>query len=171
MKNLMKGLVVVLLLSLVLAACSGSEEQEEIISYHNDLIEYNDEVLGEIEGIIQQAATATTIEENYEMQKDLPDLVGKMVTNLESKDPESEAVKDYHDLRKKQITAWHEAMKLEVDILGQLANGEMTEEEAAEASTEVDELMVEFDELTQEVENKIIEFEEEYDIEFEEGDV
>ncbi|MFD2638740.1 hypothetical protein [Piscibacillus salipiscarius] len=171
MKNLMKGSVLVLLLSLVLAACSGSEEQEEIISYHNDLTEFNDEVLNEIEEVLQQTETAATVEESYEIQKELPDLVGKMLTNLESKDPESESVKEYHDLRKKQITAWHEAMKLEVDILGQLANGEMTEEEANEASKEIDKLMVEFDELTQEVENKIVEFEEEYDIEFEEEEI
>ncbi|WP_175614758.1 hypothetical protein [Piscibacillus halophilus] len=170
MKKLFQSLLPVLMVPIFLVACGESDEGKELRNYHNDFMDYTQERMDEINIIAQEASTATSVEEMYEIQgEDLPVLAGEMLEYVESQEPETEVVQEYHELRKKQIEKWNEAITVELDALEQLVNGEISEDEATEISMEAQVLFGEFEQLTQEADEKLQELAEEYNIELEES--
>jgi hypothetical protein len=159
-----KILFIGLLLILVLAACGTSKEGEELAAYHNSYVENVNTLADKVNMEVQKSFATESPQETYELQKEnvLP-LIAEVRKYIESKKPESEPVKELHELRLKQLAAWEEAFTLQYQALEQTV-AEASEEEVSELLKESDQKLVEAAELGKEADDRLLELAKEHNV-------
>src|SRR5690625_607803 len=152
-------------LMVIVSACS-SPEAEEVLNYHNDMVDDMNPKLDQIEGLYGEMETVETEEEAVEIHTDkiLP-LIAEIKEFFDSQDPKEDATKEYHKLRSKSIESLSESVQMENDIFVQLLSDEMDEDELMALMEEADEKSTEAVDQDEEANKKWEEISEEFDFE------
>ncbi|GEN44514.1 hypothetical protein [Alkalibacillus haloalkaliphilus] len=160
-KVLLTGLIMVALL----VACTMPPEAQELVDYHNDIIDFTEEKGEEMDEIDSQM-TNMSLEEAYELQLDemLP-IADEILEYVNAQSPESDIVVEYHDMRSAFVEKWYEAVYEELDVYGQFINDEITEDEFNMLLSDVEAMYIESAQLLEEAEDRLADFVEEYDLE------
>ncbi|ALX47198.1 hypothetical protein [Lentibacillus amyloliquefaciens] len=149
---------------LVLAACS-SAEAEELVDYHNGYVENVNSKLIDINTLNEKSSSSASFEEAYDVQKnELLPIVNEIKDYIDSQDPESETVKEYHSMRADQVETWYEAFQMKFDVLEKMVKESISEEEANEIIMEADEKFVEAGEKAQKADQKMESLAEEHNL-------
>src|SRR5690625_7442897 len=103
-------------LMVIVSACS-SPEAEEVLNYHNDMVDDMNPKLDQIEGLYGEMETVETEEEAVEIHTDkiLP-LIAEIKEFFDSQDPNEDATKEYHKVTSKSIDLLRESDTLEHDF-------------------------------------------------------
>lgn len=102
---------------LLLAACA-SAESEELADYHNGYVENVNSKLTKIDTLNEKSLSSASFEEAYTVQKnELFPIVNEIKDYMDSQEPESKVVKEYHSLRADQVDAWYDAFQMKYDVL------------------------------------------------------
>lgn len=169
------GLISILLL-MVLAACSSPEE-EELLDYHNDIVDKVKPKLDEIEELsndmYNEISMAETDEEVYNVLNDFYDTFTDEIIPLteevqefyDSQELETEDAQEYHEMRKDAATKLNEAISIEHETYGKLLEDEITEDEFFMELVESEEMAEEAIEIDNEADEKWDELSDEYDFE------
>ncbi|MEN2467393.1 hypothetical protein [Ornithinibacillus sp. FSL M8-0202] len=157
-------LIVILVLLTFLVACNTSPEAEELAAYHNDYVENVNSLASQVDIEVQKSFATETPEETLDLQtKNVLPLISSIKEHIESQNPESEAVKELHNLRLNQLSAWEEAFNLQYQALEKTVNEE-EEEEVTELLQQSDEKLLETAQYGQEADNKLRELAEKYNV-------
>lgn len=149
------------------AACSSAEE-DEVLDYHNDLVDELNPKMDEIDALYNEMSTAATDEEVDEIFQDkMIPLTEEVQTffDEQEKELETDVAKDYHEMRKNAAMKLNEAITLEYETIEQIIAGELEENEIMEAIEESENMANEALELDAEAEEKWEELSDEYDFE------
>jgi hypothetical protein len=159
-----KFIPIFLFLILSLAACGPSLEAEEIAKYHNDYVENVNTLATQVDEQIQKSFATESPKETYELQTEnvLP-LIDEIKKYIETQKPQSDEVKELHDLRLKQLSAWEEAFQFQYQALEKTI-AEASEEEVSELLKESDQKLLEAAELGQKADSKLMDLAEEHDV-------
>src|SRR5690625_8008754 len=86
-------------LMVIVSACS-SPEAEEVLNYHNDMVDDMNPKLDQIEGLYGEMETVETEEEAVEIHTDkiLP-LIAELKDSFDQQDQKEEEPKKYHNRR------------------------------------------------------------------------
>ncbi|GGA65561.1 hypothetical protein [Ornithinibacillus halotolerans] len=164
MKKLMlvlTGIAVIFLLG----ACS-SPESDEVLEYHNDLVDYINPKLDEIPELYNKMAVAETDEEAMDIfENELQPLVADMKDYLDSQSLEHDVAKKYHNLNVELVNAMSDVLAKEKEFLDALLDPEVSEEVLVTLETELTELDNIVIEKEQEVSDHWDSLVEEYDFE------
>lgn len=149
---------------LILTSCSTSPEAEEIAKYHNDYVENVNSLATQVDEQIQKSFATESPQETYDLQTEnvLP-LIDEIKKYIEDMQPESGEVKELHEMRLKQLSAWEEAFKLQYQALEKTV-AEESEEEVSKLLKESDQKLLEAAELGQQADNKLVKLAEEHDV-------
>ncbi|MBY7143987.1 hypothetical protein KFZ56_13220 [Virgibacillus sp. NKC19-3] len=148
-------------------ACS-SAEGDELVDYQNGYVENVVNKTEEVDQKFQESLEAQTMEEMIEMQEnEVMPMVSEIGEYIDDQEPETDDVKEYHDMRAEEMSIWEEAFDLRFEALEKMANNE-SDQEVDELIAQSDEKLDESDEIGMEVEQKLGELVEEYNLEFEE---
>jgi Tfp pilus assembly protein PilP len=152
----MKRTLIVLIISilLLLVGCSSSEG-EELVNYHKNYVENVNTIAEKVDVELQKSFLTETPEETYELQtKNVKPLIIEIKEYIESQKPESEPVKELHELRLKQLGAWEEAFNLQYQALEKTIES-ASEEEVSEILLKSDQKIAEAAELGQKADEKM----------------
>ncbi|GEL76475.1 hypothetical protein [Tenuibacillus multivorans] len=166
MKKLLGFLVI---MGVVLLGACSSPEADEIIEYQNSYVEFINPLSVEIDEVLQKINMAATAGEAYEIQEnELVPIAEDIKDFIDSKNPESDVVKEYHAIIEGQLNNWYDGIMMEYETMGQFINGEITEAEAQELYAQASEKYMAANEYEQEALDKMDELAQEYNIEEEE---
>ncbi|TFJ91288.1 hypothetical protein [Lentibacillus salicampi] len=153
---------------LLLAACA-SAEAEELVDYHNGYVENVNGKLMEIDTLNEKSLSSASYEDALNVQEnELMPLVNDIKDYMDSQEPESDVVKEYHSLRADQVDTWYEAFQMKFDVLKKMVNQSISEEEANEVIMEADEKYMEAGEKAQMADQKMEDLADEHNLELEE---
>ncbi|SFA91148.1 hypothetical protein SAMN04488072_103219 [Lentibacillus halodurans] len=162
---LLFGCIAVLLL---LAACT-SAETEELMDYHNGYVDHVNSKITEINTLSEKSLSSASFEEALDIQtNELLPLVNEIKDYMDSQEPESNVVKEYHSLRSDQVDTWYEAFQMKYDVLEKMVNESISEEEADEIIMDADNNFMEAGEKAQKADKKIEDLADEHNLELEE---
>ncbi|MEN2769023.1 hypothetical protein [Ornithinibacillus xuwenensis] len=136
-------------LLMVLAAC-GSSEEDEVLEYHNKMVDEINPKIDEIEMMYDEISTAAMEDEAKAIEifeNGLIPLVEEMKEYFESQKVKSDVAKEYHQMRLDLTNKLYEVVQKEHEFLTVLIDPAATEEEILEIETQVDDLNAEAFEL------------------------
>jgi PBP1b-binding outer membrane lipoprotein LpoB len=161
-------LLVCLTAALLLISCA-SAGAEELVDYHNSYVENVNSKLPEINTLNEKSLSSASFEEALDVQKnELLPLVNEIKDYIDSQEPESDIVKEYHLLRADQVDTWYEAFQMKHDVLESVVDQSISDEEANEIIMEADEKFMEAGEKAQEADQKMVDLADEHNLELEE---
>lgn len=162
----MKKLFLLLIIFVVslLVACA-SDEAKELVDYQNDYIKHVNEKSNEFDLIIQRSAEESDPQAVYEMQKEkaLP-ILNKIVEYMTSKEPQTDAVKTYHQMRLEQIKSWEEGLNIAFDASEKWAEDAISEEEMNEMIEKSTDKLKETEILGNQADEYLMELADEYGV-------
>jgi len=152
-------------LMVIVTVCS-SPEADEVLNYHNDMVDDMNPKLEQIEELYGEMETVDTEEEAVEIHTDkiLP-VITEIKEFFDSQDPKEDVTKDYHEMRSKSINSLSESIQMENDIFVQLLSEEMDEEELMTLMEESEAKAMEATEQDEEANEKWEDISEEFDFE------
>lgn len=150
-------------LLIMLAACSSPEE-DEVLDYHNDFVDYTNPKLEEVDQLFGKMDAAETDEEAYDIEKDeLTPIVEDIKDYVDEQDPEEDETKAYHELRSSWANSHYEAIEKQNEAYETFLDG--SDEEADELFEEADEIMAEANAYDDQATEKWNEIMDKYDFE------
>ncbi|SET34322.1 hypothetical protein SAMN05216389_10975 [Oceanobacillus limi] len=160
-----KLFVLCLFILMTLVACS-SPETDELVEYHNNYIDVINEKAELVDQAVFKSMNVETPEEALEIQKnEVMPLVNEIKDFMNSQEVETEAVKEFHDLRMEQIEAFASSVELQYEALEKtvdMASKEQINKLVEESDAKYTEAM----EKSQKAEDRLAELADEYDVEF-----
>src|SRR5699024_5773019 len=163
MRNLFLFMSLFFMLDLV--ACS-SPKADEVLDYHNSLVDDVQHKLEEIQTLGQEVLSMNSQEDALEKQKnEVIPLLDEVKDYIESKEPEHDITKEYHQLKVDWINALRESVQLEQEAFEGLFDGSLTEEEANEVLAKSEEKTQESLEIDEKAQKKWEDIKEEYKFE------
>lgn len=162
----MKKLFLISMLAIitVLAACS-SPEAEELVKYHNDFVETVNPKAEQIDMELQELAMIEAPDEALKFQNEnITPIVNEIMEYIHSMEPETEVVKELHELRLSQLNSWSEGFELRHKAMERAAES-AEEQEINQLVQQSDEKFMETMENAQKADAKLVEMAEEYNVE------
>ncbi|WP_010098588.1 hypothetical protein [Ornithinibacillus scapharcae] len=157
-------LSVCFLLTIILVACS-SPESEELAEYHNSYIENINTKAMLVDEELQKSLRAETPAMALELQqKNVIPLVDEIKEFIHSRDPETEVVKEIHNMRIKQLDTWAEAVRLRYQALEKTVE-QATKEEVQKLLSESDEKLLDAQKKGEKADERFLELADKYNIE------
>lgn len=152
-------------LMVIVTACS-SPEADEVLEYHNDMVDDMNPKLDKIEELYGEMDTVETEEEAVEIHTDkiLP-AIAEIKDFFDSQDPKEDVTKEYHEMRAKAIDSLSESVQMENDIFVQLINDEVDEDGLMTLMEEADEKSMEAVDQDEEANKRWEEISEEFNFE------
>ncbi|MBP1971432.1 hypothetical protein J2Z83_003571 [Virgibacillus natechei] len=160
-------LVAILCISLGLVACS-SPEADELVEYHNSYVETVNPKANQMDAELEKLSMIADPEEAFEFQNEnIIPIAEEIIEYIESNEPETDVVKELHDLRLEQMNGWIEGFELRNGAMEKAA--EMADEqEINELVQQSDEKFMETAEKAQIADERLVEMAEEHNVELEE---
>ena len=166
-----KFLLFLTLCSLVLlfVACSSAEE-DETLEYHNAFVDNVNDKGTELEQLYDKMTNAPTDGEALEISNnEITPIIDEMKAFMDEQDPETDVVKEYHQMRMDWFDQWSEGYYLENEALDNYINNAASEEETNDLMEQSVEKFNEAHGLSEKAEAKAEELIEEYGFEEEEN--
>ncbi|WP_096274154.1 hypothetical protein [Paucisalibacillus globulus] len=133
-------LLVGLTLMVVLAACSSPEE-DEVLDYHNAMVDEINPKLEQVDGLYTKIETVATDEEALEVyDNELLPLLTEIKEYYESQSLEHDVAKDYHSLHIELANAMYDAVEKEREFVEAFLDTTKSEEDLLALETELVEL-------------------------------
>ena len=152
----------------MLAACS-SAEGDEVLEYHNGFVDNINDRGSEIEQLNQKMDEAATDEEVYEIsENEIIPVIDEMKGYMDKQDPETDVVKEYHQLRMDWFNTWSEGYYLENEALDKYISQSASEDETDELMNQSIDKFTEAATLNEKADQRAEELIEEYNFEKEE---
>lgn len=125
----------------LITACSSPEEKE-VLTYHNDFVDYTNPKLEEIEDLDDKIEKADTKEEAYDIEdNEIIPLIKDIKDYFDEQEPEEEVTKKYHELRSSWADKYYEGFQVEDEayeaLLGE--SGEEADDLFADADGKLEE--------------------------------
>ncbi|MUV39202.1 hypothetical protein JNUCC1_03075 [Lentibacillus sp. JNUCC-1] len=159
--------LLLLVLFMGLAACS-SPEADELADYHNRYVEEVNPKADKIDEHLNKIAMIEAMDEALAYQKEnINPLVEDIMTFIQQQEPNSDVVKEVHEMRAEQLKLWKEGFDLRTEAMKEAAN------EAAEAQInslveQSDNKMIKAAEYAQQANEKIASLADQYEFELKE---
>lgn len=148
---------------IILAGCSSAEE-DEVLEYHNDFVDYTNPKLEEIEELGNEMDTAETNEEAYEIENDeIIPIVEDIKAYFDDQDPKEDVTKEYHDLRAAWADNYYEGFQAEDEAYEALLDD--SGDEADELFDEADDQIAQANEDVEKANEKWDDIVDEYEFE------
>ncbi|MEN2767525.1 hypothetical protein [Ornithinibacillus xuwenensis] len=162
MKKILEVIGFFMILGLV--ACGSSPEGDALAEYHNNYVENVNSLASQVDVEVQKSFSTESPEETYKLQTEnvLP-LIKEVKEHIESMAPESKVVKEIHELRLEQLTAWEEAFDLQYEALEKTIAA-ASEGEVNDLLTRSDQKLVEAAEFGQKADERLLELAEEHNV-------
>lgn len=149
----------------LLTACS-SAEADEVLEFHNDMVDYVNPRMDDLLELNDEILWMTSEEDALELQKnEIIPALKEIQDYIHSKDPKYEITKEYHELIRNWMDALSEAVHLETEAVEGLLAGTLTEDEAWELIRLSEEAVDESLKYDKQVYDKWEEIKEEYNFE------
>ncbi|WP_157087625.1 hypothetical protein [Oceanobacillus damuensis] len=164
----MKKLFLISILSIVtgLAACS-SPEADELVEYHNDFVDTVNPKAEQIDMELQELSMIEAPDEALEFQNEnITPIANEIMDYINSLEPETEAVKELHELRLSQLNSWSEGFELRHKAMERAAES-AEEHEINQLVQQSDEKFMEAFENAQKADVRLVEMADEYNVELE----
>lgn len=162
----MKKLLLLSMLAIItaLAACS-SPEADELVHYHNDFVETVNPKAEQIDMELQELAMIEAPDEALQFQNEnITPIVNEIMEYINSMEPETEVVKELHELRLSQLSSWSEGFEFRHKAMERAAES-AEEQEINQLIQQSDEKFMETMENAQKADAKLVEMAEEFNVE------
>lgn len=153
-----------LVLLIFLTACS-SKEADEVLDYHNDLVDVVNPLMDQLDELYDQMSTVQTDEELLDIYGDMIPITEEMQAFFDSHDLEHDIAKEYHEIRTKASTMLSEAIAFDYELVQQILDDELSEDEIIEAADQSESMNNEALDADEEAEDRWQEIIDEYDFE------
>jgi len=153
-----------LLLLIILGACS-SPEADEVLDYHNDLVDNVNPLMDKLDESYNQLAMAETDEEVTDLYGDMISVTEEIQDFFDAQELEHDIAKEYHEMRAEAATLLKEAIAFDYESMQQIVNDELSDDEIFEIAEESEEMNNKALEVDEEAEARWQEIIEEYDFE------
>ncbi|WP_217589263.1 hypothetical protein [Lentibacillus saliphilus] len=149
----------------LLSACGASEQAKELADYHNSYVETVNNLANQVDVELGNSYNVETPEETVELQREyVMPLVKEITDYIEAQDPQTDIVKELHNMRLTQLAAWSEALELHHEALQKTVEG-ASEDEINQLVADSDEKMTEAIKKAQEADERMVELAEEHGVE------
>ena len=153
-----------LLLLIILGACS-SPEADEVLDYHNDLVDNVNPLMDQLDESYNQLSMAETDEEVTNLYGDMVSITEEIQAFFDTQDLEHDVAKEYHEMRAEAASLLKDAIAFDHESMQQIINDELSDDEILEAAEKSEEMNNKALEVDEEAEARWQEIIEEYDFE------